>query len=386
MIDNKNKMTAQNPVVGATGEQPSAKECNDIITKSEMQSNPFLTPGPENSGPDGRLDTLSLSELLEQVYLPRTPVVEGLLYAGIYLFVGAPKVGKSFLMAELSYHVAAGMSLWGYPVHQGTVLYLALEDDHARLQHRLSRMFGVDGCDELHFAIAARTLQDGIMEQLEVFVKEHPDTRMVIIDTLQKVREASGDHYSYANDYELIAPLKAFSEHHNVCLLLVHHTRKMESSDCFDMISGTNGLLGAADGAFVMAKKKRTDSIATLDIVGRDQQDQKLTLLFDREKCVWNLSKAETEPWKMPPDLLLEAVNQLLTGEQTEWSGTASELIERLSEQTSGIEMEQWMPNQLTRKLNISAEQLYNEYGIRYVNKRSHTGRWISLSRLQEPN
>lgn len=58
--------------------------------------------------------------------------------------VGAPKVGKSFLMAQIGYHVSTGLELWGYPVHQGAVLYLALEDDHRRLQDRLFRMFGTE--------------------------------------------------------------------------------------------------------------------------------------------------------------------------------------------------------------------------------------------------
>ena len=91
--------------------------------------------------------------------------------------------------------------------------------------------------------------------QLEDYLKEYPDSRLIVIDTLQKVREVSGDKFSYASDYEIVTKLKAFSDEHSICLLVVHHTRKMESSDSFDMISGTNGLLGAADGAFVMQKE-----------------------------------------------------------------------------------------------------------------------------------
>ena len=78
------------------------------------------------------LHTVSMSELYETVYQSRPPVIDGLLYFGTYLFAGAPKVGKSFLMAQLAYHVSTGLSLWGYTVHKGTVLYLALEDDHRR--------------------------------------------------------------------------------------------------------------------------------------------------------------------------------------------------------------------------------------------------------------
>ena len=46
-----------------------------------------------------------------------------------------------------------------------------------------------------------------------------------------------------------MARLKSFADAHGLCLLLVHHTRKQNADDKFDMISGTSGLLGAADEA-----------------------------------------------------------------------------------------------------------------------------------------
>lgn len=303
---------------------------------------------------------------------PRKPIVDGLLYGGTYLFVGAPKVGKSFFMGQLAYHVAMGLPLWEYKVHQGTVLYLALEDDYARLQHRLSRMFGVEEAASLYFATQAKTLSEGLDQQLEHFIREHPDVRLIIIDTLQKVREVGGDRYSYASDYEIVTKLKAFSDKYGICLLVVHHTRKMEAEDSFDMISGTNGLLGAADGAFILQKKKRTDNTAILDVVGRDQPDQELTLEFNRERCLWMFQKAETELWKQPPDPLLEAVSRLLSQDAPEWNGSPTELLAKLPD--VGVQA-----NVLTRKLNVSADRLYNDYGIRYESKRTHEGRSVSL-------
>jgi RecA-family ATPase len=190
------------------------------------------------------LHTVSMSELYETVYQSRLSVIDGLLYSGTYLFAGAPKVGKSFLMAQLAYHVSTGLPLWGYTVHKGTVLYLALEDDHRRLQGRLYRMFGMDSTDNLRFAIYAKQLDVGLEEQLKKFVREHPATKLIIIDTLQKVREVDGDKYSYANDYEVVGKLKRLADDCGICLLLVHHTRKQQADDKFDMISGTNGLLG----------------------------------------------------------------------------------------------------------------------------------------------
>lgn len=370
----KMKTTAPVSSVGADGVQPNVKNHNEIIANSQEQINQQAIKNPEKSG-DGGLHIMSMPELYDTVFVPRVPIVDGFLYGGTYLFVGAPKVGKSFFMAQLAYHVAMGIPLWDYPVRKGTVLYLALEDDYARLQRRLSGMFGVECADNLYFATQAKTLNEGLDRQLEGFLKEHKDARLIIIDTLQKVREVGGDRYSYASDYEIVTKLKSFSDKYGICLLVVHHTRKLESEDSFDMISGTNGLLGAADGAFIMHKKKRTDNEAVMDIVGRDQPDQELTIEFDRERCVWKFKKAETELWKQPPNPLLEAINVFLTEDRQAWEGTATELVKQLPD----IQIQ---ANVLSRRLNTVNSQLLNDYGIFYDNKRGHE-RKIILKRLE---
>lgn len=372
------KTTAPYPSVGADEEQSLKK-----FTKLSIATEPTENKSPEPSFNEmfqkmqriydpAYLPTISMQDLYETVYPSRPPIMDGLLYAGTYLFVGAPKVGKSFLMAQIGYHVSTGLELWGYPVHQGAVLYLALEDDHRRLQDRLFRMFGTESADNLYFSIYAKQLGAGLEEQLKWFVQEHPDTRLIIIDTLQKVRESGGDTYSYASDYEVIAKLKAFADEHSICLLLVHHTRKQQAEDKFDMISGTNGLLGAADGAFLLQKVRRTSNTATLDISGRDQQDQRLYLTRNEERLIWTLERAETELWKEPPDPVLAAIAALVTAEQPQWSGTATELVAAL-----GLEMK---PNALSMRLNVRAGKLQCEYGIRYESHRSHAGRTLSFT------
>ena len=372
----KRKTTASVSSVGADGKQPNMKNHTEIIANETAKNNLQATnncKSPEKSGCS--LQTVSMTELYDTLYPPRTPVVDGFLYGGTYLFVGAPKVGKSFFMGQLAYHIAMGIPLWDYPVRKGTVLYLALEDDYARLQRRLSQMFGIESADNLYFATQAKTLKEGLDGELEEFVKQHTDARLIIIDTLQKVREVGGETFSYSNDYEIVTKLKAFSDKYGICLLVVHHTRKMESGDSFDMISGTNGLLGAADGAFIMQKKKRTDNTAVLDIVGRDQPDQELTIEFDRERCIWKFKKAETELWKQPPNPLLEAINEFLAEGRPEWEGTATELLKQLPDM-------QLSANVLSRKLNVVNSQLLNDYGIFYDNKRGHERR-IILKRLE---
>ena len=142
------------------------------------------------------------------------------------------------------------------------------------------------------------------------------------------------------------------------------------------MISGTNGLLGAADGAFLLQKEKRTSDAATLDISGRDQQDQRLHLRRDADRLIWQFEKAETELWKAPPDPLLEAVAALVTDEQSAWRGTPTELVERLDMDIQ--------PNTLSKQLNVNAGRLLHEHSIRYENNRNHAGRCITLTLVSE--
>ena len=376
------KTTAPYPPVGADGGQPLSQKPNQSIAEGQAEHKPQerdfreILRQIDRVNDPAYLPSLSMNELYEKVYPGKPPVVEGLLYPGVYLFVGAPKVGKSFLMAQLAYHVSKGLPLWGYEVRQGAVLYLALEDDYPRLQGRLYRMFGEDSAADLHLSIYAKQLNSGLEEQLNRFVREHPDTRLIIIDTLQKIREAGAEKYSYADDYKVITSLKHLADGTGICLLLVHHTRKQQADDKFDMISGTNGLMGAADGAFLLQKERRTDSAATLDISGRDLQDQRLYLKRDGERLAWELERRETEPYREPPDPVLEAVAVLVTAERPEWSGTATDLAAALE-----VDMK---ANALAMRLNVRAWRLSYEYHIRYESTRTHAGRSIRLT-LEPP-
>ena len=159
-----------------------------------------------------RLHTVTMSELYEVDYASKPALVENLLYTGAYIFAGSPKVGKSFFMLQLGYHISKGLPLWDFDVKKGKVLYLALEDDYKRLQKRLFRMFGEEDSEDLILGLKAGQIGNNLQSQLENFVDEYPDTVLIIIDTLQKVRQPGTDKYSYAGDYSDIAMLKNFAE------------------------------------------------------------------------------------------------------------------------------------------------------------------------------
>lgn len=380
MFSQKEKTTVPIPSAPTDGEQPLSNI--SIITTNDDKINHSEEFSEENFldfqrrldriNDPAYLHTMTLNELYETSYSSRPPIIGGLLYPGTYLLAGAPKVGKSFLVAQLAFHISTGQPLWEFPVQKSTVLYLALEDDYQRLQDRMFRMFGVESTEHLHFATCAKQLGSGLEEQLELFLHEHPDTRLIIIDTLQKVREVGGVSYSYASDYEIVGKLKTFADKHGICLLLVHHTRKQPASDKFEMISGTTGLLGCADGAFLLQKERGTTMNGTLDVVGRDQCEQRLHLVRDREHLFWNLDHLEAEVCEAPPAPLLEKLNALLTNK---WVGSPTDLVDLLEADQK--------PNTLSRYLNVNKSRLENEFGIEYQNNRTHGGRIIALIRIQ---
>ena len=357
MTENE-KTTALIPSVGADGGQPPHNSTYQSIPHETCESNP-----PEENIEEMRerirrmndphyLHTVSMTELYQTAYKSRPPVIDGLLYSGAYILAGAPKIGKSFLVAQLAYHVSTGQRLWGYEVHQGTVLYLALEDDFQRIQSRMFMMYGVADTASLHFATAANKIGNGLDEQLENFIKEHPD--------------------SYASDYEIIGKLKRFADRHSICIVTVHHTRKQPAGDSFETISGTTGLLGCADGALLMQKKKRTALEATVDAVGRDQQDQILYLKKDADTQIWSLERTENEPYQEPPDPVLDTVSQLVSSESREWTGSPTELAEAVN---TGM-----AANALTKYLNVKSGRLLDEYHVRYENRAKHFGRQVKLT------
>ena len=115
-----------------------------------------------------------MNELYENVYQSRPPVIDGLLYPGTYLFAGAPKVGKSFLMAQLAYHVSMGLPCGTIPFTRGLSSIWRWRTITVACRSGFYRMFGMDGTNDLLFSICAKQVGSGLEEQLKRFVQEHP--------------------------------------------------------------------------------------------------------------------------------------------------------------------------------------------------------------------
>jgi len=264
-------------------------------------------------------------ETLMDLKLPPTKFcVDTLLPQGMCILGGASKIGKSWWVLDLCVRIAKGEPMWDLKTTKGTTLYLCLEDTLRRVQNRLLCI-----TDEVppnaFFATSAGTLSDGLCEQIRDFVKEHTDTVFVAVDTFQIVRNNSIDT-SYANDYDEIRLLKQLADELNICLLLVHHLRKQGDSDPFNKLTGTTGIVGAVDTAFVLDKSKRNADSATLYCTGRDVEDRRIELQFSKKDFVWKMLRDSMENREMllpkEMELLIEfmKVQKSFNGSNTEFA------------------------------------------------------------------
>lgn len=144
-MTDKREMTALDAPVGAGAEQslnntidiipdygenfnPSSEEMFEAQMQYEQEMQ--AQAQAERESTPGFMQTVSMPELYEMVYPGKPPIIDHFLYPGTYLFVGAPKVGKSFMMAQIAYHVSSGTPMWNYSVRKGTVLYLEIGRAH----------------------------------------------------------------------------------------------------------------------------------------------------------------------------------------------------------------------------------------------------------------
>lgn len=229
-------------------------------------------------------------DLMKEVFPDIVMAVPGIIAEGVTFLVGAPKIGKSWMSLGLGLDVArGGMALGTIPVKQGPVLYLALEDTERRLQRRLTVMIGeTDAPPDLHFATHWPRLNAGGLDQLEEWMKVHPDTRMIIIDTWAKVKSAVDDSQGsmYTSDYSAVSAVKNIADEYGVAIVLVHHQRKAADGDPLNTVAGSTGLTGAADATVVLTRQRSMEE-GHIYITGRDVEESRSIVQFDSETGRW---------------------------------------------------------------------------------------------------
>ena len=318
-----------------------------------------------------RLQTIDGESLMSLPLTPLNFVVDTLLSQGLHILAGSPKVGKSWLALWLSVMVAKGEPVWGMSVKQGTTLYLCLEDSTLRIQNRLFEITE-DAPDSVHFCTECALIGQGLEEQVDTFLAAHPDTVLVIIDTLQMIRPIHDA--TYANDYRDLSVLKRLADKHGIAILLIHHLRKEKAEDVFHRISGTTAISGAVDSSFTLVEEKRGSGKARLTCVGRDIEYRELELERSGDN-VWQLvSDSRTQPEQLEGQIVV--LLSAFMSSRTIFIGTPTELSEKIDpDKAKGV-----TPKKISRLILQSVEAL-RKNGIAAVIRRSNGKRVIELRR-----
>lgn len=319
------------------------------------------------------LITVDGRTLMDRPLEPPNFVVDTLISQGLHILAGSPKVGKSWLALWLAVSVAKGEPVWNMTTKQGTTLYLCLEDSVLRIQNRLFEITE-DAPNSVHFCTECDLIGQGLEEQIEVFLAAHPDTVLVIIDTLQMVRPIHDA--TYANDYRDLSVLKRLADKHGIAILLIHHLRKEKAEDVFHRISGTTAISGAVDSSFTLVEEKRGSGRARLTCVGRDIEYRELELERSGDN-VWQLvSDSRTQP-ELLGDRIVYLLSELMR-DRTEFIGTPTEL----SEQIDPVGVERISPKKVSRQILQNLDAL-RKIGISAVVRRSNGKRLIELRRAE---
>lgn len=229
--------------------------------------------------------------------------VDGILPEGVTLLCGKPKVGKSWCALDIALGVAAGgFALGTAKCGHGIVLYLALEDTERRITRRLRKLCPDEAPDGVDFFMDWPRLGAGGEDKITHWLDTHPDARLIVIDTLAGIRPAANSKETlYQNDYAVGQFLAKLLSERPIAILIVHHTRKMQSNEPIDRISGTLGLPGGVDG-FLILERDPVGTGGTLTVNGRDVEESgEFALDWDKNAARWRLTGGDPRIQKLIP-------------------------------------------------------------------------------------
>ena len=242
--------------------------------------------------PSGMPTGFTDRDLLTMNIPPTKWGIRGILPEGLTILGGKPKIGKSILAQNVAIEITQGGRVFGEKeVTKGAVIFLALEDTPKRLQSRMNRMISSRRrTGNLHYYTEWPRMNLGGLKLLEQRIRQIKDLRLVVIDTLARFRPAERGKSStqYEVDYQHVADIKALADRYEVCILLIHHLRKLEAEDVMDTFSGTLGLTGAADSLLALVGRTDKES-AELHIAGRDVKSAQYALQLDPLSLRWRL-------------------------------------------------------------------------------------------------
>ena len=231
------------------------------------------------------LQTISGQALMEMNIPPMRYCIDQILPQGLAMLCGSPKTGKSWLALSWCIRIASGQSVWHFQTTQGTTLYLCLGDSWSRIQSRMISMKDYLSNENVFFAIPSRSVFDGLADNIEAFVSEHPDTVLVVINTFPIFFGSA----SSLIDYRIMVCLKELADRLQITILLLHHFRSHASPDFLDNPQVDSDIFDELDTTFILDKDDTCPTHAKLTCFGKDIPYRELQIRFCNANHTWEL-------------------------------------------------------------------------------------------------
>jgi hypothetical protein len=295
-------------------------------------------------------------------------LVKGLLpRVGIAVFWGPPKCGKSFLVFDLSMHVALGWEYRGRRVKPGPVVYCALEGAEgfkARVEAFRQRKLG-KGPSGTPFHLMATPLslvadQEAFIESLRAQLGEERPVA-IVIDTLN--RSLAG---SESDDRDMSAYVRASDavrEAFDCLAIIIHHCGHNGERP-----RGHSSLMGALDVQIAVKRDAADNVVAELELakdgpvgdtivsrleqitIGLDEDGDPITSCII-EAVVGEASRPAAKRAKLPAgaQIALEALREAI-GE----SGEVPPASNHIPQCVKTVGLDRWKVHALKRGISTS--------------------------------
>lgn len=207
-------------------------------------------------------ETSEACDLMNENIPPLRWIVQDVIPEGMTLLGGKQKIGKSWFILALALALAfGGVFLNTLKVERCEVLYLALEDNKRRLQDRIAKLIplGIKLPKGFHYALKWPRLNDEGLRLLELWLNEHPQVKLVIIDTWGRAKPIVKGQNGYDADVEAASGVQSLAMERNISILAVCHVRKASAEDVVDELNATTGLSATADNILILKRVRGSD-------------------------------------------------------------------------------------------------------------------------------
>ena len=293
---------------------------------------------PVQQEPKKGIQVKAAADIMEMDIPPIHWLVDNILPDGLAMLGAPSKTFKSYMAIHLCLCIAEGLPFLGRKTEKAACLYCDLESTVRRPRDRMRQVLAGRKAPDNFYIITANDDLDaigaGFEDQIEDILKQHPEIGLIVIDVFQMIRQAAKRNQTgYDRDYDDFKVIKRIADRHEICILLIHHTRKMrDPSDVFNELSGSVGVMGALDCAWVITREERFQDEATLNITGRDMESQQFKIRFNKKTFKWEyigtseevaLQRLREEYENSP---ITETIKKLIKQGGGSWEGSAKEI------------------------------------------------------------